>query len=53
MNVRWLWICIMIVNIIFSELDVFDFPTLLILTYLSTILCIQLSSVDTHEKRLT
>ena len=51
MNVRWFWICIMIVNVVFSELEVFDFPTFLILTYLSTILCVQLLSRDTHEVR--
>ncbi len=52
MIIVWLWIILMFVNIAFSLAEVIEAPMLVVLTYLTTILCVQLSR-DTHEKRST
>ena len=50
--ITWIWIILMLVNIALEELGAIEFPMLLALSYLTTILCVQLSR-DTHEKRQT
>jgi len=43
MIIVWIWIGLMFVNIAFSLAEVIEAPMLVALTYLTTILCVQLS----------
>ncbi len=52
MIIVWIWILLMSVNIGFSLVEVIDAPMFVALTYLTTILCIQLSR-GTNEKEPT